>query len=143
MPASTRRRFSPTLAVVIAVIVLAVAYLSYSAAQSAAVYYLTIDELTVQGDQLGGRSVRVQGRVADGSIVTDDTRQWIRFELTDGTNSVPVTYEGVPPDLLGYSDEQKYQDVVVEGRIQDGQLVADNLLVQHGPEFAPVDELNP
>lgn len=136
-----RRKITPTLAIAIACIVLAVAYLAYSAAQSAAVYYLTVDELVGQTDELAGRAVRVQGRIADGSIRQDDTRLWIEFELTDGTEGFPVSYQGTPPDLLGYSDDQKYQEVVVEGHWQDGRLEASNLLVQHGPEFKAVDEL--
>ncbi len=141
-PAPARRKVTPTLAVAIALIVLAVAYLAYSAAQSAAVYYLTIDELVGQSDDLSGRAVRVQGRIADGSIRQDDTRLWIEFDLTDGVHSFPVSYQGTPPDLLGYSDEQKYQEVVVEGSWLGARLEASNLLVQHGPEFKAVDELD-
>ncbi len=136
-----RPRFSPALALVIAVIVLAVAYLAYSAAQAGAVYYLTVGELAEEAAELSGRAVRVQGRIDDGSIVQDDTRLWIRFTLTDGQERFPVSYGSVPPDLLGYSDEQKYQEVVVEGHLRNGVLEASNLLVQHGPEFQSVDDL--
>ena len=136
------RKITPTLALTIAFIVIAVAYLAYSAAQSAAVYYLTVEELVSQSGELADRAVRVQGRIADGSIRQDDTRLWIEFDLTDGERSFPVNYQGTPPDLLGYSDEQKYQEVVVEGRWRQDQLEATNLLVQHGPEFTPVDDLN-
>ncbi len=140
--APARRKITPTLAVAIAFIIVAVVYLAYSAAQSAAVYYLTIEELADQSAELAGRAVRVQGRIADGSIRQDETRLWIDFELTDGARSFPVSYRGTPPDLLGYSDEQKYQEVVVEGRWQNDHLEASNLLVQHGPEFTAVDELS-
>tara|TARA_Y100000588_G_scaffold373156_1_gene446606 strand:+ start:202 stop:582 length:381 start_codon:yes stop_codon:yes gene_type:complete len=123
--------------------VLASGYLVWSATGAASVYYLTVSELGERGESLQGRSVRVQGRIADDSIVTDNSRLWIRFVLTDGEDKVSVSYADTPPDMLGYSDEQKYQEVIVEGRIdRSGVLQASNLLVQHGPEFQAVDDLS-
>ena len=89
-----------------------------------------------------GRSIRVQGTVADGSIEQDASRLWINFDLTDGVNLIPVVYESTPPDLLGYSTEDRYQDVIVEGRLDSGGVLqARNLLVQHGSDFESVDSL--
>lgn len=125
-----------------AVLIVATGYLIWSATQAAAVYYFTIEEVSAQGEAVLGKAIRVQGRVQEGSIEQDATRLWIRFRLTDGTRSIPVVYDRTPPDLLGYSNEDKYQDVVVEGRLQaDGTLDARNLLVKHGPEFEPVEKL--
>ncbi len=136
------RGILPRLLVIGAVILVAVAYLIWAATQSALVYYFTVGE--VLGDPAGveDRSIRVQGTVADGSIEQDATRLWINFDLTDGVDVIPVVYEGTPPDLLGYSTEDRYQDVIVEGRLDtDGILQARNLLVQHGSDFETVDSL--
>lgn len=143
-PVSYRKpRISSRLLIAIVVIVLASGYLVWSATGAASVYYLTVSELGERGESLQGRSVRVQGRIADDSIVTDNSRLWIRFVLTDGEDKVSVSYADTPPDMLGYSDEQKYQEVIVEGRIDRfGVLQASNLLVQHGPEFQAVDDLS-
>ncbi len=138
----SRSRISPRLLVIGAVILIAVAYLIWAATQSASVYYFTVGE--VLGDPAGveGRSIRVQGTVADGSIQQDATRLWINFDLTDGVDVIPVVYESTPPDLLGYSTEDRYQDVIVEGRLDaNGILQARNLLVQHGSDFETVDSL--
>ena len=137
---NSRRGVSPRLLIVGAVILVAVAYLIWAATQSASVYYFTVGE--VLGDPAGieGRSIRVQGTVADGSIEQDATRLWINFDLTDGVGLIPVVYESTPPDLLGYSTEDRYQDVIVEGRLDtNGVLQARNLLVQHGSDFESVD----
>ena len=138
----SRSRISPRLLVIGAVILIAVAYLIWAATQSASVYYFTVGE--VLGDPAGvvGRSIRVQGTVADGSIQQDATRLWINFDLTDGVDVIPVVYESTPPDLLGYSTENRYQDVIVEGHLDaNGILQARNLLVQHGSDFETVDSL--
>ena len=138
----SRSRISPRLLVIGAVILIAVAYLIWAATQSASVYYFTVGE--VLGDPAGveGRSIRVQGTVADGSIQQDATRLWINFDLTDGVDVIPVVYESTPPDLLGYSTEDRYQDVIVEGHLDaNGILQARNLLVQHGSDFETVDSL--
>ena len=124
------------------IIVVAVVYLIWSATQSAAVYYFTVSEVLSDPTGVQGRGIRIQGRVADGSIEQDATRLWIHFDLTDVIGSIPVEYEHTPPDLLGYSTEDRYQDVIVEGRLDTlGVMQARNLLVQHGADFQPVESL--
>lgn len=126
------------------IIVVAVVYLVWSATQSAAVYYFTVSEVLSDPASVQGRGIRIQGRVADGSIEQDSTRLWIHFDLTDGIESIRVEYEHTPPDLLGYSTEERYQDVIVEGRLDRvGVMQARNLLVQHGADFQTVDSLTP
>ncbi len=125
-----------------AIIVVAAGFLIWSATRAAAVYYLTLDEVVVQGQAISGKSIRVQGTVKDGSIERAEGATGIKFTLTDNVREIPVVYERTPPDLLGYSTEQRYQDVVVEGTVDEtGVLRARNLLVKHGPEFEPVESL--
>ena len=60
----------------------------------------------------------------------------VAFVMTDGTGTLPVSYRGVKPDMLGYQAQGAYQDVVVEGRLgKDGTLRATQLIVKHGPEY--------
>ncbi len=125
-----------------AVILIAAGYLVWSATRAAAVYYLTVDEVLIEGPAIAGKAIRVQGAVKDGTLVQDVPGPGISFVLTDNGLDIPVTYAGTPPDLLGYSTEDRYQDVVVEGAIDaTGVLRARNLLVKHGPEFRPVESL--
>ncbi|MDP6349655.1 MAG: cytochrome c maturation protein CcmE [Chloroflexota bacterium] len=135
-----RRGVSRRLLVLGLVMVVAVAYLIYAATQDASVYYYTVGEVLGDSSAVEGRSIRVQGTVADGSILQDETRLWINFDLTDGVQRIPVVYESTPPDLLGYSTEDRYQDVIVEGSLDaEGILQARHLLVQHGADFESVD----
>ncbi len=125
-----------------AVIFLAAGFLIWSATRAAAVYYLTLDEVLIEGQAISGKAIRVQGTVKDGSIERTDGNMGIKFVLTDDVREIPVVYEQTPPDLLGYSTEDRYQDVVVEGSIDEtGVFRARNLLVKHGPEFLPIDSL--
>lgn len=114
-----------------------VAYLIWTALAATTVYYVTVSELIERGTAAYEQPVRVSGQVVDGTLAHDARAGLVRFTMTDGSGTLPVTYRGVKPDLLGYSVEGAYQDVVVEGRLQHGgELRASQLIVKHGPEFA-------
>jgi cytochrome c-type biogenesis protein CcmE len=115
---------------------LAIAYLAWGGFAATMVYYVTVGELLAQGAQAYDRPVRVAGRAVDGTLVHDVGTGTVRFEVTDGTGKLPVVYRGIKPDMLGYSSQGAYQDVVVEGRLgSDGTMRASTLIVKHGPEF--------
>jgi cytochrome c-type biogenesis protein CcmE len=122
-------------------LIVAIGYLMITSLQQSAVYYLTVGELVGRGSGSAGQAVRLAGAVVDGSIQRDRTH--LRFELTDGTASVPVVHTGTIPDLFGYRAEGAYQDVVVEGRYgSSGVFEARNIIVKHGPAFE-ADETPP
>jgi len=126
--------FPPKLLIGGGLLVAAIVYLVVTSMQTSAVYYLTVSELLARGGAASGQTVRLAGGVVDGSIERD--QQHLRFVVSDGTASVPVTHTGTVPDLFGYSAEGAYQDVVVEGRYQpSGVFEARNIIVRHGPAF--------
>lgn len=117
------------------IIAITAGYLVFTATATSAVYYVTVGELLDQSNQAKDRVVRVSGWVVDGSISKKDNLT-LDFVLTDGQGTVPVGYKGVVPDLFGYSTDDMYQEVVVEGRYTSGGVLqARNLIVKHGPEF--------
>ncbi|HLI28822.1 MAG TPA: cytochrome c maturation protein CcmE [Chloroflexota bacterium] len=117
-----------------ALLLVAIAYLVLTSLQTSTVYYLTVSELLARGQAAYGQTVRLSGEVVDGSIQRD--RQHLRFVLTDGTATIPVTHTGQVPDLFGYRAEGAYQEVVVEGRYTaSGVFEARSLIVKHGPTF--------
>jgi cytochrome c-type biogenesis protein CcmE len=119
-----------------AVVVLAMAYLTWTGFAQTMVYYVTVAELAAQGDAAYDRPVRVGGRLVEGSMKHDAAASALAFQMTDGTGTLPVTYRGVKPDMLGYQAQGAYQDVVVEGKLgRDGTLRATQLIVKHGPEY--------
>jgi cytochrome c-type biogenesis protein CcmE len=89
------------------------------------VYYLTVTEL-LERQERPGKDFRVSGTVEQGSIVRSPTGIDVRFRMTDGESTLPVSYHGVVPDA--FVDEAA---VVVEGTLQpDGAFVAHTLLAK-------------
>lgn len=96
-------------------------------------YYKTPSEIAA-GDAVGGRTLRIGGRVADGSFERDGSR--VAFGLTDGKNVVPVVYRGDVPDTL-----KEATDAVAEGSLRsDGTLVATRVLAKCSSKFVPEDK---
>ena len=133
-----RRVFPLKFVVVGAIALVAIGYLVMTGLSSASVYYLTVGELQAQGSgsAAGGsvtRPVRVSGDVVPGSI--ERAGSTVRFAITDGGGSLPVTYSGVIPDIFG--DDMQ---VVVEGRTgPDGTFQATNLFAKCPSKFEAAD----
>ncbi len=89
------------------------------------VYYYTVSEFRkVNPDP--ATSVRINGKVASGSVVRTAGGLDVRFAVTDGNESVPVEYHGVLPDTFGEDS-----DVVVEGSLAgNGIFQASSLLAK-------------
>jgi cytochrome c-type biogenesis protein CcmE len=85
-----------------------------------------------------GRRMRIGGLVERGTLKRDG--KTVTFRITDNTNSIPVTYTGILPDLF-----REGQGVVAEGRIRpDGIFGATEILAKHDQKYMPpqvVEEL--
>src|SRR5438876_9021360 len=111
-------------------ILAAVIYLVYANTQANAVYYMTVSELK-NCTTCTTQSVRVAGVVQPGSIVRDDQKQLITFVIAQGAQRLPVTYNGVVPDIFRPGIE-----VVVEGHYTgQGPFQAQNLLAKCPSKF--------
>jgi len=101
----TRRRL------LIVVIVLAVAFAVGVVwlVRSQGAYYRQVGELTAS--ELDGETVKVGGRVVDGSIESAGAVQTFTLsDLTGAPDTIEVSYEGAVPDTFG-----PFADVVVLG----------------------------
>jgi cytochrome c-type biogenesis protein CcmE len=79
-----------------------------------------------------GTRIRLGGLVKTGSLVRGDHLR-IRFEVTDGKTEIPVTYQGLLPDLF-----REGQGVVAEGTLdRAGVFVADTILARHDATYMP------
>jgi cytochrome c-type biogenesis protein CcmE len=79
-----------------------------------------------------GQRIRLGGLVETGSLVkgTDGS---VRFAVTDGAETVPVSYRGILPDLF-----REGQGVVTEGVLDpDGKFTADTVLAKHDENYMP------
>ena len=111
-------------------ILAAVIYLIFANTQASAVYYMTVSELK-HCTTCTTQSVRVAGIVQQGSIVRDDQKQLMNFVITQGGEALPVTYNGVVPDIFRPGIE-----VVVEGHYTgQGPFQAQTLLAKCPSKF--------
>ena len=79
-----------------------------------------------------GARIRLGGLVQPGSLVRGDNLK-IRFEVTDGKSKLPVSYQGVLPDLF-----REGQGVVAEGALDaEGVFNADTILAKHDETYMP------
>jgi len=79
-----------------------------------------------------GTRIRLGGMVRAGSLVRGDNLR-VRFEVTDGNREMPVTYQGLLPDLF-----REGQGVVAEGTLDaSGTFNADTILAKHDETYMP------
>lgn len=74
---------------------------------------------------------RIGGLVEEGSLVRGEG-ETIRFSVTDGGATVPVTYTGVLPDLF-----EENQGMVGTGRYINGVFEASEILAKHDETYMP------
>ena len=114
--------------IVVAIVALATwAFLS----PGALAYYASPSQVARQGPAAFGRTLRVGGRVAPGTLVRNGAD--ISFVITDGTHRVPVVYRGDVPDTL-----KDNTDAIAQGRLaSDGTLHATNVQAKCSSKFVP------
>lgn len=101
-------------------------------------YYQTPTELKAKeaaNTPITGR-VRVGGLVKDGTFVRGQGEK-VTFVITDLTNEIAASYEGMLPDLF-----KEGQGVVAEGTVENGALKADWLLAKHDEKYMAKEVTN-
>jgi len=110
----------------------AAATLVLTAISDSLVYFYTPSDLVAK-PQPEGRRMRIGGLVQDHSVIRDGKS--VTFVVTDLTQSLPVTYAGILPDLF-----REGQGVVVEGKMgPDGRFLAAEVLAKHDEKYMPKD----
>jgi len=95
------------------------------------VFFYTPSEVVQKGVMPGTR-FRLGGLVEKGSLVRDEGTR-VHFTVTDTDKQVPVTFQGVLPDLF-----REGQGVVAEGKLNaSGVFVADTVLAKHDEKYMP------
>ena len=95
------------------------------------VFFHSPSQLQEKPDLIADRRLRIGGLVEDGSVEKAGDGI-VRFRITDLAQSLPVRYRGILPDLF-----REGQGVVVEGRMQEGLFVADQVLAKHDENYMP------
>ena len=84
----------------------------------------------LEADIKPGYRIKLGGMVKIGSIKRDGTM--INFLVTDFLNEVPVTFDGVPPDLF-----KENSGVVILGHFLDGIFEAEEIFAKHDENYMP------
>lgn len=74
---------------------------------------------------------RIGGLVAEGSLSQGDDNL-IRFDVTDGNAVIPVSYQGILPDLFAEN-----QGMVGTGKYINGVFEASEILAKHDETYMP------
>lgn len=78
-----------------------------------------------------GEIFRLGGLVAKGSLVRGQG-ETVLFTVTDGAQSVPVSYTGVLPDLF-----KEGTGMIGTGVLVEGTFVASEILAKHDEKYMP------
>jgi cytochrome c-type biogenesis protein CcmE len=114
----------------VAVLAVAVA-LVLSALKDSIVFFNSPTDVVTKQVAPGTR-IRLGGLVESGSLTRGDNLQ-VRFQVTDGNKGIPVTYQGILPDLF-----REGQGVIAEGALQQGgTFKADSILAKHDENYMP------
>lgn len=78
-----------------------------------------------------GTRLRIGGLVAPGSVERGENLA-VRFQVTDGANTITVAYKGILPDLF-----REGQGVIAEGVLDTAGVKADSVLAKHDEKYMP------
>lgn len=78
-----------------------------------------------------GEVFRLGGLVEAGSIVRGQG-ETVSFRVTDGAETIPVTFKGILPDLFSEN-----QGMIGTGTLVDGVFVASEILAKHDETYMP------
>ena len=95
------------------------------------VYFYTPSEIS-QTDRQSGRQLRLGGLVKEDSVEIDGMQSV--FIVKDSNTGITVRYNNALPSLF-----REGQGVVVEGRIENGVFIAQNVLAKHDENYMPAD----
>ena len=104
-------------------------YLILSALNSNLDYFYTPSEI-INAEIPNNKRVKLGGMVQEQSVIRDGTN--ISFNITDFSNSINVSYNGVVPDLF-----KEGSGIVAYGMIIDNRLIAENIFAKHDENYMP------
>ncbi len=110
--------------------------LTLNAMSSNLVFFMTPADIA-EKDPAPGHTIRLGGMVLAGSLHREivDGEPTARFRVTDGKDSIPVTYTGILPDLF-----REGQGVVALGALEpDHVFKASEVLAKHDETYMPKD----
>lgn len=111
--------------------IIAVALVIYAIGQQTDYYF---DPTAIsQGDAPQETRIRAGGMVVRGSVERDTADPLkVNFQITDFKSTVPVSYQGILPDLFAEGS-----GIVATGELQGKTFVASEVLAKHDENYMP------
>lgn len=103
-----------------------------NAFQSNLVFFFSPSQVAAKEAPIG-KSFRIGGLVAEGSVQREDSSTTVHFAVTDTAQTIPVVYTGILPDLF-----REGKGVVAQGKMSaKGIFEADEVLAKHDENYMP------
>ena len=129
----TRKQRRVTILATAMTVLIAAIGLVLVALQDTIVFFYSPSDLAQQ-EVSPNQTIRLGGLVEEGSVDRIDDGI-VQFRVTDLVDSVPVSYQGILPDLF-----REGQGVVAEGSLDgDGRFVANKVLAKHDENYMPAE----
>ena len=80
--------------------------------------------------------IRIGGLVEVGSLLIDGSGS-INFKVTDGNESISVSYSGILPDLFSEG-----QGMIGKGYFKSNLFVAKEILAKHDEKYMPIEVID-
>jgi cytochrome c-type biogenesis protein CcmE len=110
-------------------------YLAFGNFGKNLVYFVTPSEVVAFSPDHFGKKIRVGGMVVKESMKVVPNTLKISFQLTDGAQTIPVAFEGVPPDLF-----KEGTGAVVEGYWADDKTFHSHMIMaKHEEDYMPIE----
>ena len=118
------------------VLIAALGYFGFLAFQSATVYYYTVGELSSLGPTSEGKLVRVSGKLMPVSFHRAEGSTRAQFSLTDGTETLTASHDGILPDLFF----NEHSEIILEGSYRpNGLFESQNVIVKCPSKYIAAD----
>ena len=99
------------------------------------VYFVTPSEVRAFSAEQAQKKIRVAGMVVKESVTTRADPVGLTFELTDGEATIPVIFEGIPPDLF-----KEGQGAVAEGHWTANKVFHSKMIMaKHSEDYMPIE----
>ena len=116
----------------------ALGYFAFMAFQSATVYYYTVSEMSDVGPTPDGRLVRVSGKLMSDSFSRGEGTTVASFNLTDGTQVLQASHDGVLPELFF----NEHSEIILEGsHTPGGVFQSQNVIVKCPSKYVAADDV--
>ena len=130
MTPTRKRRLTAVMVIIIGVG--AAAFVAFKALNENMLFFVSPTDVKEQSLPAGKR-FRLGGLVAGGSLSRASDSLAVTFIVTDGAESVDVSYDGILPDLF-----REGQGIIAIGVLSpDGHFEADEVLAKHDENYMP------